>query len=141
MKKIFIIIVISFLFACKGLKQSRNNKQVKDAYSYSFKMSYFKKILLEGFNKSDAIVSVMSIDQSGFGENILSIDDYKFIDSLAKLDNKIMIQDSLNKIGRVAEGAQGKHIFDYAILKYESKWLNRLTKKRYKIFKKSHQDD
>jgi hypothetical protein len=140
-KKIIIILLLSFLFACKALKQSRNNKQIKDAYSYSFKITYFKKILLECFNKSNAILSVISIDQSGYGENILSLDGNNFIDSLAKLDNKIIIQDSINKIGRVAEGAQGKHIFDYAILKYESKWLDSLTKKRYKLFKKNHHDN
>ena len=78
--------------------------------------------------------NILVIDRSGYGEPILSIQDIQFIDSLANIDNNTMVQDSLNRIGRVAEGAQGKPVFAYAMYKYQSKWLDSLAKARYKIY-------
>jgi hypothetical protein len=132
-KAIFLLLLIS----CKT--QYATNKdadQMRESYLYAFKMSYFKKLLIEGFNNSNAIKDVIAFDRSGYGEPILLMEDYKLIDSLVKIDNKLMMQDSLNRIGRVAEGVQGKHIFDYALNKYQSKWLDSLTKERFKIYKR-----
>jgi hypothetical protein len=41
--------------------------------------------------------------------------------------------DSMDRIGRVAEGAEGKHPLDFIIEKLNSKWLDSLSRKRYRI--------
>ena len=65
----------------------------------------------------------------------MTIDDYRLIDSLTKVDNNKLTMDSTNSIGRVAEGAEGKHILGYVIGKIQSKWLDSLANKRYKYAK------
>jgi hypothetical protein len=62
---------------------------------------------------------------------------YKYIDRLVEIDNQKMIQDSIARIGRGSEGAQGKRIFDYALLKYQSKWLDSIAKYRSNPFVKN----
>ena len=47
-------------------------------------------------------------------------------------DNQIMMEDSTNRIGMVAEGAEGKHVIGYLISKFEHKWIDSLAKVRYK---------
>ncbi|MBS1755539.1 MAG: hypothetical protein JST34_15975 [Bacteroidetes bacterium] len=107
---------------------------MKESFIYTFKITYFKKLLLEGFNNSPEITKVLLKDKSGYGEFILSIEDLHFIDSIVRADNKIMVADSIIRIGKVAEGSQGKHIFDYALKKYKSKWLDQISKQRAKIY-------
>ena len=108
---------------------------MKESFIYDFKITYFKKLLLVGYNKTDAIKSVVSEDQSGFSENILSMDDYNLLDSIVKVDNDVMLKDSI--VGnRRAEGTQGKRVLGYALNKYESKWLDSLANVRSRIFMK-----
>ncbi len=40
--------------------------------------------------------------------------------------------DSTNRIGMVAEGAEGKHVLAYLISKYERRWIDSVAKVRYK---------
>jgi hypothetical protein len=132
----FFLIKVSvclILFSCKSLKSNTYNKRLKEAFIYDFKMTYFKKLLIEGFNRTDAIRSIVWGDNSGFAEIILSPDDYHMLDSIVKIDNDAMIKDSLDGFNR-AEGAQGKRVFAYALIKFESKWLDSLAKARSKIF-------
>ena len=49
----------------------------------------------------------------GLLEPVLTEDDYYLIDSIISLDNLKMKSDSINRIGRVAEGAEGKHVLAY----------------------------
>src|SRR6185295_15553702 len=138
--KIFKVMFCILLIGCKSQYQITYRKQMKESYLYAFKMNYFKRLLLDGFNKSDAIKNVLAADHSGYGEPILSIEDIELTDSLVNIDNKIMVLDSLNRIGRVSEGSQGKHIFDYALGKYQSKWLDSLARERYKIYKRKERE-
>ena len=123
------------LVSCKSNHTIIYNRQMKESFIYDFKITYFKKLLLVGYNKTDAIKSVVSEDQSGFSENILSMDDYNLLDSIVKVDNDVMLKDSI--VGnRRAEGTQGKRVLGYALNKYESKWLDSLANVRSRIFMK-----
>ena len=131
----FKVVFCLFLVGCETQHiQERNNNQIRDSYLYAFKINYFKKSLIEGFNNSEEIIAVMARDKSGYGEPILSNEDERMIDSFVKIDNRVMIQDSLNRVGKVSEGAQGKHTITYALSRFQSKWLDSLAKERYKVF-------
>lgn len=138
MKKIlYPLFYLTVLFSsCKSTNFKSNFEQIKQSYLYDFKMTYFKKLLLESFNHSSAIKEILLIDRSGYGEPILSSFDYGLIDSLVKISNKKMVKDSTQSLGRVGEGAEGKRIFDFALRTYESKWLDSLAKVRYKKYVK-----
>lgn len=131
---IFVFFSLSY---ATGQNKLTYNKQLKQSYVYDFKMTYFKKLLLLAFGNSDAIKTVVASDRSGYGEAILSADDYKYIDRLVEIDIRKMIQDSIARIGRVSEGAQGRWIFDYVLLKYQSKWLDSIANDRSKPFVKN----
>lgn len=134
-KFILIIVVLIFSISCKTGQFSRSEKrQRKEAYVYSFKMTYFKKILLEGFNNSSEIQTILNADHSNYGEIVLSMEDFKFIDSVVLADKTKLIADSSASIGRVAEGADGKRIFDLALARYQSKWLNEIAAKRSRSY-------
>ena len=137
--KIKHLVCCIVIFSCKKIAITNSyNKHIKESYIYDFKIKYFKKLLVAGFNNSESIKKIVDEDRSGYGESILSIEDYKIIDSVIKNDTKIIIQDSINKVGAVSEGAQGKHIFTYALNKFDSKWLDSLSKARYFFFKKNN---
>lgn len=81
------------------------------------------------------INSILIEDRSGFTEPILTEKDYNYIDSITTSDvNKIKI-DSTQSIGRVAEGAEGKHILSFLLTRIESAELNKIIKSRYRIAK------
>jgi hypothetical protein len=126
-----LIIVFS---SCKSTQAWTNKKEMKGIYIPNFKLIYIKKLLIAGYNNTNEIKSIVFADHSGFSESILSREDYDLIDSLVKIDNQTMILDSINRIGRIAEGAEGKHVFGYALNKYQSNWLGRLSKERFKIY-------
>jgi hypothetical protein len=89
-------------------------------------------MLIKGYNNSKAIQEIIKLDHSGFTEPILTLDDYKLIDSLTIVDNQKMQLDSANSIGQVAEGAEGKHLLGIILAKINSKWLDSTATKRYK---------
>jgi DNA primase len=103
---------------------------MKEIYVYDFKMIYFKKMLLAGFGNNNEIRSIVSADHSGFAEIILTMQDYQFIDSIVAVDKAKIIADSAASIGRRAEGAEGKRVFDRVLSRYASKWLNDVAKER-----------
>ncbi|MBW0156071.1 MAG: hypothetical protein HYI21_14640 [Sediminibacterium sp. Gen4] len=131
-----IAFIICFIVSCKTTSQysSSERRQMKEAYVYSFKITYFKKMLLSGFRNSNEIKSVLNEDYSSYGEIILTMDDFLFIDSIVAIDQGKLITDSANSIGRRAEGSAGKRVFDFALNRYESKWLNDVAKKRSKSY-------
>jgi hypothetical protein len=114
------------------------NRDFKEIYIYSFKMTYFKQLLLVGFNNTDEIQTLLIKDRSGYGEPILTKQDNSIIDSLVKIDNAKMIQDSILSIGTRSEGVQGKRVFDYSIKMFNSKWLDSLANSQYKFYKKNN---
>lgn len=133
-KQIVTVLLFIFLFVqCKTMKQNRHEiKDFKKTYLEQFKLTYTRRLLKAGFNNSTSINSILETDPKGFTEPILSKSDYELIDSLVFEDNLFMMADSTNRIGRVAEGAEGKHVLGYLIGKYESKWIDSLAKIRYK---------
>ncbi len=134
MKTIFLIILLTFLLiiSCKSTN-SIYNKQMKEAYIHSFKLTYYENLMIKGFNNSEELKFLISSDRSGFSEILLSIEDYNLIDSLTTKDNQIMLNDSIDRIERVAEGSDGKRVLEFSINKYNSKWIDDLAKQRYKI--------
>ena len=131
-----VTIVILFFASCKTSKDSASyRKMYKEIYIDQFKLTYVRKLLIKSYNNSTDIQNIINLDRSGFTEPILTIDDYRLIDSLTKVDNNKLTMDSTNSIGRVAEGAEGKHILGYVIGKIQSKWLDSLANKRYKYAK------
>ena len=103
----------------------------KSIYINEFKLTYFRQMLIKGYNNSNAVQEIISKDNSGFAEIILSEDDYKLIDSLATIDNeKMKIDSSLGN--KRAEGSQGKRPLGFILYRYNSKWLDSLANKRYK---------
>jgi hypothetical protein len=134
-KKIFFFGMLFSVvtFQCKTSYESKSQRSVyKSIYLDQFKLTYFRKLLIKGFNGSDAINAVIKFDNSGFTEPILNEDDLDLIDSLTTVDNLKMQLDSANTIGRVAEGAEGKKPLGFILNKLSSKWLDSLAQKRYK---------
>jgi hypothetical protein len=103
----------------------------KSIYIDQFKLTYFRQILIKGYNNSTAIQEIISFDHSGFTEQILTEDDYKLIDSLTTADNEKMKIDSTQG-NRRAEGAHGKRQLGFIIDRLNGKWLDSLASKRYK---------
>jgi len=133
-KQFVTVSLFIFLFVqCKTMKENRQDiKQFKSIYLDQFKLTYTRRLLQIGFNNSTSINNILDTDPRGFTERILSDADYHLIDSLVYQDNQIMITDSTNRIGMVAEGADGKSVLDYLISKYVSKWIDSVAKVRYK---------
>jgi hypothetical protein len=132
MKKSILFLLTGWVcISCnQRLYNHTQKRQMKEAYVYSFKTTYFRKMLLAGFRNSDEIKKVLTEDHSYFSENILSLEDFQFIDSVVSVDLAKMVADSAYSIGRMAEGAEGKRVFDNALKRYHSKWLTRMAKKR-----------
>lgn len=118
---------------CKRGYHTTSHKAIyKSLYVDQFKLTYFRKLLIKVYNNSDAIQQIIRSDRSGFTEPILTMEDLKIIDSLTTLDNQMMTADSTNAIGRVAEGAEGKHILGFIMRKMDGRRLDSLAKERYK---------
>lgn len=134
----FFIVLLVSLCGCKFTHKLSFDKNLKDAYLYDFKIRYFKQLLLEGFNKSDAIKEILNEDASkGLSDSQLSLQDIELINRYAQIGNNEMMKDSGNN-GTMAEGSQGKYVFSFALGKFNSKWLDSLSKARYSIFKKNN---
>ncbi|MFN7821727.1 MAG: hypothetical protein ACK5PO_02080 [Bacteroidota bacterium] len=137
-KSLKSLLMCLVLIGCKPYEQSvKYKKQMEEAYVFTFKITYFRQLLTEAFGNSDAIREALATDHSGFGEPILSIQDLALIDSFSKVDNQVIVLDSVDRVGRVGEGAQGKQILSFALFRYQSKWLDSLAKVRYKRYWRS----
>lgn len=132
-----LIILFLILIIASSCRTSKENRQIKEIYLGEFKMTYFKSLLKKGFNNSKSYNEAIEIDNSHYGEPILSLDDLHCIDSLTTIGNRFMVIDSIERIGRTAEGTEGKVIFYYAIEKYNSKWLDSISKQHLKKYWKS----
>lgn len=108
-----------------------NDEMYKEIYLDQFKLTYFRKLLIKSYNNSEAIQEIISQDHSGFTEPVLSLKDLKLIDSLTTEDNRRLKEDSASSIGRVAEGAEGKHTFTYILDMLDSRRIDSLANERY----------
>ena len=70
---IFFIVVVSF--SCKSTHSWTSKKEIKRIYIPNFKLTYFKKLLMAGYNNTNEIKSIVFADHSGFSEPILSMED------------------------------------------------------------------
>jgi len=119
--------------SCKSSQSSTHqHAELKAAYIDQFKLTYFQQILIKSYDNSESVQEIINSDHSGFTEPILTEDDNKMIDSLTTADSQKIKMDSTNRIGRVAEGAEGKHPLKFILDKLQSKWLDSLANKRYK---------
>ena len=134
MAKYFLLFILMILFThCKTTQpKSSLIKQYKHIYIDQFRMVYFRKMLQEGFNQSGVINELIASDRSLFTEPILTMDDYALIDSLVTIDNEQMKTDSIRRIGKVAEGADGKHVLGFVADRLRSTYLDSIAKTRYK---------
>ncbi len=128
-----LIILILICIQCQSIHTQHSVKrEYKSLYIDQFKLTYLRKVLQAAFNQSEAIKTVIKFDRSGFTEPLLSNNDYRLIDSLVHIDNLKMMTDSINRIGTVAEGAEGKHVFEFILNKFESKGIDSIAKRRFK---------
>jgi hypothetical protein len=129
-----ILFIISLMCtSCEGARRTASLKaQYKDIYIGLFKMTYFRQLLTKSYNNSNAVQEIIRGDHSGFTEPILTMDDYKLIDSLTTIDNQLLVLDSAEGHRR-AEGAQGKRPLGYIMEKLAGKWLDSLAKRRWKV--------
>ncbi len=138
MKTILICLFSALLIiSCHSAHKVLAKKQMKESYVYAFKMAFCKQVLLFGFNKSEEIKTILIKDRSGYGEPILLATDIQLIDSLTNAANNKMVQDSTRSIGKVAEGAEGKRVFDYLFTTFHSKWLDSIADARLKLYQES----
>ena len=103
-------------------------------YINEFKLDYYKLLFVAANNNYSAAKQILDLDHSGFTEPMLTQDDYALIKKLVYADNKLMNKDSADRMGSVAEGAEGKHTFQYIMNKLNSKWLDSLAEARYIIY-------
>lgn len=128
----FVLLVLLIGLQCKSTHNSTSQKAMyKSIYIDQFKLTYFRQVLIKGYNNSKAIQEIISADHSGFTEPILIEGDYKLIDSLTTADNEKMKIDSTEG-NRRAEGAQGKRPLEFILNRLNSKWLDSIANKRYK---------
>lgn len=130
------LIFFLLLLSCQATYQVGRKNEMKTTYLRVFKITYFKNILKEGFNNTEAIKSIVDNQFSGYGEPLIYLEDLKLIKNLAVEANIKLTKDSIERVGRVVEGLEGKHVIAYALEVYNSKWLDSLAKARYKFFKK-----
>lgn len=67
----------------------------------------------------------------------MSDESYKIIDSLSNIASYNMRQESINSIGRRAEGSEGKLVLTKCLKDFNSKWLNSIAKIQFKKIKKN----
>jgi hypothetical protein len=129
---LLLFIVTGVFIQCRTSQAVKNEKeQFKEVYLNQFKLTYFRKILAAGFNQSEEVKALINFDRSGFTEPIITEDDTQLIDSLVRQQNHDLVTDSMNRIGRVAEGAEGKHVLGFILNRIEGKWLDSLANQRY----------
>ena len=128
--KVIITLFSAFLLCSCASKQE---KEFRKTYINEVKLKYFSGCLRYGYNDSKEIRKVLQSDHSGYSELILGTR-YFYIDSLAKKAGERMKLDSINRRGRVAEGADGKQILSTCLCDYESKWLDSLARQEYKRY-------
>ncbi len=134
-RKFIFFVLLAFMIGlqCKSIHNSTSHKEMyKSIYIHQFKLTYVRQMLIKGFNNSNAVQELMRVDNSGFTEPILTTDDFKLIDSLTTIDELKMEMDSTERVGIVAEGAEGKHPLGFILDKLDSKWIDSIASKRYK---------
>lgn len=128
-----ILALVGFQMQCTTEnEESSEDKMYKSIYVDEFKLLYFRLLLRKSYNDSEAVREILSLDHSGITEPVLSMEDMKLIDSLTTLDNSVLKADSANRIGRVAEGSEGKHQLGYVLETLSGGWLDSLAKKRFR---------
>ena len=118
--------------SCRTPGIADKKSQWKSIYIEQFKLTYLRSILAKSYNRSQAIQEIISLDNSGFTEPVLTENDYKLIDSLTTADNETMKIDSTEG-NRRAEGAQGKRPLQFIMKTFNDKSLEELAKKRLKM--------
>jgi hypothetical protein len=76
----------------------------------------------------------LQLDHSNYGEPLLFKDDRRIIDSLVAIDVEQIKQNVIDRKRKAAEGTEGSHFLGFALVRYQSKMLDKLVKQRFKLF-------
>lgn len=126
-KKLKAIALLILLTGCNSTKNVDQKRYVEE-----FKYRYFQQCVKKGFNNSKEITTLFEIDKSGYSEPILTDHSYDLINNLSDIAYEKMKADSLNSIGRRAEGSAGKRVFYLTLNEFKSKWLDSIAKAEYR---------
>jgi len=135
MNKMVKKILFGFCFVVISSCMAQKNNKVMAQETFwvnEFKEVYFKRCLKHGFNNRSEINQILSQDKSNSGDFPLGIENYRFIDSMAKVTSKKIKQDSINHPWKKIPDSTGKRVFKYCLDDYTSKWLDSLAKTRLK---------
>ncbi|UTM21736.1 hypothetical protein [Dyadobacter chenhuakuii] len=131
---VFALLFPSTFVGCTNNKEEKDEIGLNKAiYVDEFKLTYFRKMLLKTYNNADAAREIIEQDHSGFTEIVLTMADYKLLDSLTNADNEFLKADSAYSIGRRAEGAEGKKSLGLILDRISSDWLDSLALRRFEI--------
>ena len=134
---VFIGILLTHLHCATTRSEREEIKQFKPIFIDEFKLQYVQNLLRTGYNHSHVIDSLLRQDGGNFTEPLLSVSDHALIDSLVKIDYEKLQLDSIERIGHVSEGSEGKHVLTYVLMKFNSKLLDSLANASYQIWKKN----
>ena len=94
----------------------------------NFKGTFFIKCINQGFNNNFNIKKILETDKSYNSDYLLGSFNYKKIDSISALVYKDIKADSIQSIGRRAEG---KKVFEKCLCYFTSKELDSIAKVAY----------
>ncbi|RYD94196.1 MAG: hypothetical protein EOP50_09890 [Sphingobacteriales bacterium] len=128
-----VLIVGVLCIQCKTAQQTTQaENEFRAVYKEQVKLTYLRKLLGNAFNQSLAVREILASDHSGFTEPLLSREDDTLLDSLVAIDGNRLRLDSAQRAGRVAEGAEGKHVLSLVLQRVGSGWLDSLAEDRYR---------
>jgi hypothetical protein len=138
----FILLIFStivYYYSCTP--KLTEKRMYKSSYISQFKLTYLRLLAAKRLNHADIIKDILETKHSEYADPILTIEDLHLIDSFTTLDNQKVKADSLVSVDRIAQGAETKQPFDYILNKLENKWIDSVSKIRYKASRlksKSH---
>lgn len=133
MKHFFMLVFLSCSICLHAQKRAdKTNLVAESEYVYSFRWTYYKSFLRSGFERSACVQEILMKDGSGYNEPILSAEDYRFIDSLAA-KNIVLLNQQFLLVQKRQGGVPRIRILESGEIAFNSKWLRKLAKERYKL--------
>ena len=133
---VFMTALVSCNLKYGSVKEKVYEKNLRSAFIEDFKTVSFCRCLEYGNNYR---LNLKNDDLScAFPDYLYS--EIAFIDSLASIEKSRIKADSVARIGKVAEGMEGKRVVDICLEFYQNKQLDALAKARYKIIEKQNKE-
>ena len=127
-KQFYSLMILVILVSCASNKNTKYRKVLVSDY----KKVYFRKCLYHGFNKSQAVTEILTMDNSIHSEYIHMQKDYKIIDSLARITAQEIKKDSMEMY---QTDDRGKPVLYGCLKGYTGKWLDSIARNTYKVKK------